>query len=67
MLSVAVRKMAQSLGIFLPALLPQVTQPGFHALALLQVETEDGSTEVGDPGPRAQLLGALFGPRYFSF
>lgn len=67
MLNVAVSNVAQSLGIILPALLPHVTQPGLHALALLQVETEDGSTEVGHPGPRAQLLGLLFGPRYFSF
>lgn len=53
--------MVQSLGIFLPTLLPQVTQPGFHAFALLQVETEDGSTEVGDPGWGGSGSGVLFG------
>lgn len=67
MLNTAVGNVAQSLGIVLPALLPHVTQPGLHALALLQVETEDGSTEVGYPGLRAQLLGLLFGPRYSCF
>jgi len=38
-----VHSAAQSLDVFLPAFLPQVIHPGFHAFALLQVETEGGS------------------------
>lgn len=55
----AVCNRAQSLDILLPTLLPEVTQPGFHTWTMLQVETKDGSTEVGDLGLRAQLLGIL--------
>lgn len=55
----AVCNRAQSLDILLPALLQEVTQPGFCTLTMLQVETKNGSTEVGDLGLRAQLLGML--------
>ena len=42
-LNMTVHSAAQSLDVFLPAFLPQVIHPGFHAFALLQVETEGGS------------------------